>query len=63
MPAVSKKQQRFMAMVSHGKIPAPKGLSKKEARKFAKTKHKGLPEKKVSENQKLTFIQFLLESS
>ena len=42
--AVSKAQQRFMAMVSHGKIDAPKGLSKKEARKFAKTKHDGLPE-------------------
>ena len=42
--AVSKAQQRFMAMVAHGKIDAPKGLSKKEARKFAKTKHDGLPE-------------------
>lgn len=47
--AASKAQQRFMAMVAHGKIDAPKGLSKKEARKFAKTKHDGLPEK-VSES-------------
>lgn len=43
--AVSRAQQRFMGMVAAGKIDPPKGLSKKEARKFAKTKHKGLPEK------------------
>ncbi len=44
--AVSKAQQRFMGMVASGKIPAPKGLSKKAARKFAKTKHDDLPETK-----------------
>ena len=56
MPAVSKKQQRFFGMVR----AAQKGegaaspevakvadeISDKDAKKFAKTKHKGLPEKK-----------------
>ena len=58
--AVSKAQQRFMAMVysrKKGKMKkgeaspeveaAAKGMTKKEAKKFAKTKHKGLPEKVV----------------
>jgi hypothetical protein len=56
--AVSKAQQRFMAMVysrKKGKMKkgeaspeveaAAKSMTKKEAKKFAKTKHKGLPEK------------------
>ena len=53
--AVSKSQQRFMGMVyaaKKGEKPASpevaaaaEGMSKKEAKKFAKTKHKGLPEK------------------
>ena len=53
--AKSKAQQRFMAMVystKKGKKPmspeveaAAKGMTKKEAKKFAKTKHKGIPEK------------------
>ena len=53
--AVSKAQQRFMGMVyaaKKGEKPASpevesaaKGMSEKEAKKFAKTKHKGLPEK------------------
>lgn len=55
--AVSKSQQRYMGMVAAGKIDAPKGLSKSEARKFAKTKHDGLPET-VSESMP-TFKQFL----
>lgn len=52
--AVSKAQQRFMGMVyaaKKGEKPASpevaaaaKGMTKKEAKKFAKTKHKGLPE-------------------
>jgi len=56
MPAVSKAQQRFFGMVR----AAQKGegasspevakvadeISNKDAKKFAKTKHKGLPEKK-----------------
>jgi hypothetical protein len=46
--AVSKAQQRYMAMVASGKIKGPKGLSREEARKFAKTKHDDLPER-VSE--------------
>ena len=51
--AVSKAQQRFMGMVyaaKKGEKPASpevaaaaKGMSEKEAKKFAKTKHKGLP--------------------
>jgi len=54
MPAKSKAQQRFMGMVyaaKKGEKPASKevakaakGMSKKSAKKFAKTKHKGLPE-------------------
>lgn len=43
MPAVSKKQQQFMAMVEHGKIKGPPGLSKEEAGHFSKTPTKGLP--------------------
>ena len=46
MPAVSQKQQRYMAMVEEGKIEAPKGLTKKVAGEFAKTPRKGLPVKK-----------------
>jgi hypothetical protein len=52
---VSKKQQRFMGMVHAAKkgekpaskevAKAAKGISAKEADKFASTKHKGLPEK------------------
>jgi hypothetical protein len=51
--AVSKAQQRFMGMVyaaKKGETPASpevakaaKGIGKKEAKKFAKTKHEGLP--------------------
>ena len=56
MPAVSKKQQRFFGIVRAAqkgemKIPSAEVLdvaddiSVKDAKKFAKTKHKGLPEK------------------
>lgn len=59
--AVSKAQQKFMAMVlakKRGKMDnaspevekAAESMSTKSARDFAKTKHKGLPEKKDSEN-------------
>lgn len=47
MPAVSKAQQRFMAMCEHnpgsvkGKCP---DMSKSEMHKFSSTKRKGLPE-------------------
>ena len=55
--ALSKSQQRFMGMVyayKKGEMPnasdevikAAEGMSKKDAEKYASTKHKGLPEKK-----------------
>jgi len=57
--ALSRAQQRFMGMVyaaKKGEPPASPevakaavGISKGEAKKFAQTSHKGLPEKKVSE--------------
>jgi len=57
MPAVSKAQQRFMGMVhavKKGDMPAPSAevaqaaasMKKGDAKDFASTKHKGLPEKK-----------------
>ena len=57
MPAVSKAQQRFMGMVRAAqkgemKNPSPEvadaaaSMKKKDAKSFASTKHKGLPEKK-----------------
>jgi len=55
MPAKSKKQQKFMAMVYQakktGKAASPriakaaKSMTKEEAKKFASTKTKGLPTK------------------
>lgn len=58
--AVSKAQQRFMGMVHAAKkgekaaspevAKVAKGMSKKDAKDFAATKHKGLPEKKKSKN-------------
>ena len=58
--AVSKKQQRFMGMVhaaQKGEEPASpevakvaKDMKKKDALDFAKTKHKGLPNKKKKES-------------
>ena len=70
MPAKSKSQQRLMGMVYNyketGELPdnpdlADKikkiagGISKEDAKKFAKTKHKGKPEVKDS----MTFKQYL----
>ena len=64
MPAVSKAQQRFMGMVratqkgemenpSQEVLDAAKSMKKKDAKDFASTKHKGLPEKKeVKEDMK-----------
>lgn len=57
MPAKSKSQQRFMGMVravQKGEMEAPskevadaaKSMSKSDAKDYAETKHKGLPEKK-----------------
>ena len=60
--AVSKAQQRYMGMVASGKIKSPKGLSKAEARKFAKTDHDGLPER-VTEASLTSFKAFLELSS
>ena len=62
MPAVSKKQQRFFGMVraaQKGDMKNPSkevsdvagDISMKDAKKFAKTKHKGLPEKKVTKEE------------
>ena len=62
MPAVSKKQQRFFGMVraaQKGEMKNPSSevldvaseISMKDAKKFAKTKHKGLPEKVVSKEE------------
>ena len=59
MPAVSKAQQRFMGMVyatKKGEMtnPSPEvakaaaSIKKKDAKDFASTKHKKLPEKKVA---------------
>ena len=58
MPAVSRKQQRFFGMVratQKGEMenPSPEvakaaaSASMSSVKKFAKTKHKGLPEKKM----------------
>ena len=59
--SVSRAQQAFMALVYKAKkgekpaspevAKAAKGMTKKEARKFAKTKHKGLPEKVKEEKE------------
>jgi hypothetical protein len=51
MPAKSQAQRKYMAMVEHGVIPAPKGLSKKEASEFASTPEKGLPKKVVKKGK------------
>ena len=60
MPALSKAQQRFMGMVyavKKGEMAAPSAqvaqaaasMKKGDAKDFASTKHKGLPEKKKVE--------------
>lgn len=62
MPAKSKKQRRFFGMVSAykaGKMEgaseavksAAESMSKKEVEKYAKTKEKGLPEKKKGKTE------------
>ena len=62
MPAVSKAQQRFFGMVraaQKGEMENPSSevaqaassMSKSDVKKFAKTKHKGLPEKKVAKEE------------
>ena len=66
MPALSKKQQRFFGIVraiqkgeqaptTPETAKAAEDMKKTDVKKFASTKHKGLPEKKVtSEELKLT---------
>jgi len=67
MPAVSKAQQKFMGMVhatQKGDINAPSAevqkaadsMKKSDAKDFASTKHKGLPDKKEEEIQKIKEI-------
>ena len=67
MPAVSKAQQRFMGMVyatKKGEMtnPSPEvakaaaSMKKKDAKDFASTKHKRLPEKKVEEGFKTDIL-------
>ena len=71
MPALSKKQQRFFGIVraiQKGEQPpttpetakAAEDMKKTDVKKFASTKHKGLPEKKVTTeelklNRKISF--------
>ena len=62
MPSVSKKQQKFMGIVraiqkgeadpsdfNKDAQDAAKKMKKSSVKKYAKTKHKGLPNKKVNE--------------
>ena len=62
MPAVSKAQQRFFGMVratQKGEMETPSSevaqaaatMSKSDVKKFAKTKHDKLPEKKVTKEE------------
>lgn len=72
MPAKSKAQQKFMGMVYACKKTgncaskeiekAAKSISMKDAKDFAKTKRKGLPEKIKESRKRMTFKDFLLES-
>jgi len=67
MPAKSKKQQKFMAMVhqcqkngncaSKEVADTAKGMKRKDAKDFASTKHTGLPEKKKSKSKKTTKVK------
>ena len=65
MPAVSKAQQRFFGMVratQKGEMASPSSevaqaassMSKSDVKKFAKTKHKGLPDKKEVKEADMT---------
>ena len=68
MPSVSKKQQKFMGIVraiqkgeadpsdfNKDAQDAAKKMKKTSVKKYAKTKHKGLPNKKVNEGRVLHF--------
>ena len=67
MPATSKKQQKFMGIVraiQKGEAPAgkfskaaqkvAKSIKKSSVKKYAKTKHKGLPSKKEEMKKRIT---------
>ena len=67
MPAVSRAQQRFFGMVRAAqkgdlKTPSPQvqrtaaSIKKKDAKDFASTKHKGLPEKKMKSFSEMRHI-------
>ena len=75
MPAVSKKQQKFMGIVrsiQKGEQPASKftkdaqdvakDMTKKDVKKFASTKHKGLPMKKEMLDKLKEMVRVELES-
>ena len=62
MPALSKKQQRFFGIVRANQkgeqtpttpetAKAAEDMKKTDVKKFASTKHKGLPEKKVTKEE------------
>ena len=70
MPSVSKKQQKFMGIVraiqkgeadpsdfNKDAQDAAKKMKKSSVKKYAKTKHKGLPTKKVNEGRVLHFTK------
>ena len=73
MPALSKKQQRFFGIVraiqkgeqaptTPETAKAAEDMKKTDVKKFASTKHKGLPEKKITTeelklNRKISFPQ------
>lgn len=70
MPATSKKQQRFMGMVhavQKGEMSAPskevaqaaKSMKPQDAKDFASTKHKGLPEKKEAQAMRKSALGIL----
>lgn len=58
--AVSKAQQRYFGMVHAGVIPKPKGMKSSDVKKFAKTKHKGLPDHVDEGTKTMRFIDYLI---
>ncbi len=71
MPAVSKKQQKLMGMVhavQKGEMTPPskevaelaKSMKKTDSKEYAKTKHKGLPEKKKKKKKAALTIESLV---
>lgn len=71
--AVSKAQQKFMGMVHAAKkgekpaskevAKAAKGMKDKDAKDFASTKHKGLPEKKAKVKEAIAKAKLKLETT